>query len=234
VPLGVLVCALACGRSGWAQSVIATEAPRDAPKKPPPLEFAMGAFAEGDFGTICQRNSDVVGCSNSALFAGFTLSPRWRFSPLLSVGVLGAVGWQPSGSSTDAGSDGSHLDPRLMQLRLEAEARWHPLGAGSPDLWLATDAGIIGISETLYEYGPGGILSGSSSATELGPTAGAALGVDFATTQFLSLGFELRAAVRALGHGAPVLDPARGITAHDFGTLGALSLALNGTFLTGR
>ena len=77
----------------------------------------------------------------------------------------------------------------------------------------------------------GGAASGSVSATQLGPAGGAALGVDFRATSFLALGFKLRGALQSFGHQPPMLDPAADIQAHEFGTLTALSLALNGTFL---
>jgi hypothetical protein len=83
----------------------------------------------------------------------------------------------------------------------------------------------------LYGYGPDGRSNGVASATQLGPVGGASVGIDFPTATFLKLGLELRGAMQSMGRKPPVLDVAEDIQAHNFGTFGAVSLALNGTFL---
>jgi hypothetical protein len=149
---------------------------------------------------------------------------------MFSVGVLGAIGWGPSGVSI-VSSDGSRKDPHLMQWVLAIEPRWHPLGARGVSPWVGIDLGYVAIVDSLDSYAAGGASSGSLSATEAGPTGGAAVGLDFQAASFLALGMELRGSMQAFGHQPPMLDATNGVSAHDFGTLTTLTLAVNGTFL---
>jgi hypothetical protein len=221
----------ACVGSAWAQPATEPAPSPDAAKRSPPVEVGVGGFGEMDFGQICQRRSDVIGCTNGTAFAGVSLAPRWRVSSLFSLGAVGAVGWVPGGVSGEASSDGSHKDFRPKQWRLEAEARWHPFRVDGVDPWLGLDAGLAAIIDSLDAYAPGGGTSGSVSATQLGLAGGAGLGIDFPATSFLALGVELRVAMKSLGHQPPMLDAVSDIQAHEFGTLTALSLAVSGTFL---
>jgi hypothetical protein len=118
-----------------------------------------------------------------------------------------------------------------MQWLLALEPRWHPLGARGVDPWLGVAVGFVAVVDSLNSYAAGGASSGSVSATELGPMGGAAAGLDFQATSFLGLGVELRASLQSFGHQPPLLDATNGISAHDFGTLTTLALAVNGTFL---
>lgn len=231
--IAVLAAVLASGGSVRAEETIAAQGSGAIAKRVRPIEIGVGTFAEVAGSTVCRLQSDVYGCASGPEFAGIILAPRWRASDLFSIGALGVLGGKLSTEGSRS-SDGSHQDFGLRMWRLEAEARWHPFGNSNVDPWLGVDAGLAWFTDSVDTYAAGDHYTGSVSATQLGPAGGAALGVDFRTTSFLALGLELRAVTQWMGHQPPTLDPAQGLQAREFGTLTAVSFALNGTLLAGR
>jgi len=85
--------------------------------------------------------------------------------------------------------------------------------------------------DSLDAYAAGGRTSSSVSATQLGPSGGAALGVDFRATSFLALGFELRGALQSFGHQPPMLDARGGYSGARIRDLDCAVARLDGMFL---
>jgi hypothetical protein len=140
---------------------------------PRPVEVGLGPHAGMVFGDLCSRDGDVVGCTQGAGFAGLQVAPRWRLSPALSIGGLGAVAL---GSGT-ADSDSQ------TWWRGAAELRLHPAGAGSPDLAFGVDAGVVAVIDRAPRM---------QTQSHVAPAFGATVALDFAITQALALGAELR------------------------------------------
>jgi hypothetical protein len=179
VTLGVISVAL------FAAPALAEEAERPFA---PHLEFGLGAgFALGVAGEHCTRvASDVVDCS-SLSFIAFEVTPRWRLTPLFSLGVTGQLGR----------SDRSNM------LRFGAEARYHPLGDSHEiDPSLGIDAGAVVMFDTVPrdEFGTAETFSNAA------PSFGASAGLDFALGESVSLGVGARLALLAFGGNASPLS----------------------------
>jgi hypothetical protein len=197
VPVGLVVLALGPGVRAQADG-----ASREALREPEPVEIGVTGFGRLDFVN-----------KSGPLYAGVALAPRYRFSPLLSVGAFGAYAWK-LGSDAIGNSAGS-VELGFTNFRVEAEARLHPMGLGDVDLWLGADAGLSGRRRTTDGFDADGREIENRSDTELSPIGGLSLGVDFHGAEFLALGPEFRVAVLTIRN-----DPAL-----------ALSLGLSGTLL---
>jgi len=100
--------------------------PEDVARRAPPaIEVGVGGFAQMDFGSICRRESDVIGCTNGAAFAGISLAPRWRLSSLFSLVAMGCrrLGTRRSGRRCLVGRESQGFPA-------DAVAVWRPRRAG--------------------------------------------------------------------------------------------------------
>src|SRR5438445_636434 len=86
-----------------------------------PLELGIGPAFMETYGAICHGGGDIEDCTTIAQWAGLRLAPRWRISPLFSLGLTGAFMWSLSAHSTYGGDFGP-----LSLGWLSAEARIHP------------------------------------------------------------------------------------------------------------
>jgi hypothetical protein len=166
-----------------AGKIPAVEAERPAPAAAESTEsFAVdgGAHAMFLFGQRCTRlASDVVECTDVGMAGGFHLSPSFRISPYWSAGIRGAV--------TFSGGGGNHEDS-LAFWQIEAEARYHLLGASRTDFWVALDTGVLVLAEHVgaSEIGP------ADSFTSTHPLFGLGLGAGFPIASAFRLGPEAR------------------------------------------
>jgi hypothetical protein len=207
VPVGLAVLALGPG----ARAQRADGASREAAPDPQPIEIGVTGFGRLDFANFCEPEGAL--CKSGPLYAGAALAPRYRFSPLLSLGAFGAFAWK-LGSDAIGNSAGS-VEFGFTNFRAEVEARLHPLGPGDVDLWLGADVGLAGRRQSTDVFDADGRHTESRSNTELSPIGGLSLGVDFHVADFLALGPEFRVAVLTIRD-----DPAL-----------AVSLGLSGTLL---
>ena len=207
VPVGLVV--LTLGPSTRAQEV--DGASRGVVREPEPVEIGISGFGRLDFANFCEPEGAL--CKSGPLYAGVALAPRYRFSPLLSVGAFGAFAWK-LGSDAIGNSAGS-VAYGFTNFRAEAEARLHPLGPGDVDLWLGADAGLAGHRQTTDVFDANGRPTESRSDTQLSPIGGLSVGADFHVADFLALGPELRFAVLTIRNDAAL----------------AMSLGLSGTLL---
>jgi hypothetical protein len=143
------------------------------------VELSAGAHAGFALGDVCERPaSDVIACMGGLGLAGLHLAPRWRAAGAWSFGAFGSVSW------------GRITDQHGLNVWLaEAQARFHPLGAGTVDLSIGLGAGVVGIATAIAadELGP------AREGTETAPALSVQLAVDFGLTRSLRLGPELRA-----------------------------------------
>jgi hypothetical protein len=185
----------------------------NAASREPLVELGAGVFARYDLAHLCEHDLGAVTCPTNRVFAGPELAPRVRLSSVVSLGILGGFAWK-LGSEDGASSDGSRTERSITTYHVDAEARFHLLEPGDPDLWLGVALGVTAIHDAWESYASNGELIGGSSSADVGPIGGVALGVDFRAAQFLALGPELRIGV--LGY-----DPMQYFAA----------LAVMGTFL---
>jgi hypothetical protein len=192
VRIATLLCALVIwGAPAHAQPA---SSGAEAERGPPLLELGAAAFARYDNGDFCDADGDVVSCTSGRAFIGGAVVPRLRLLPLVSVGVLGAYAVAPGSEGTES-SDGSHTERTITTYWFQAEGRLHPLYGEGIHLWIAATAGVTALRDARDDYDEDDVHTGTVSNTELGPMAGAGVGIDFNVLPFLALGPELRGAV---------------------------------------
>ena len=174
------------------------------PAKPPRLSVRAGGHAMAALGgNVCrQSSSDTVECGGGLAFAGLQLSPSYRVSPLLSLGLIGSLGWRTSQRGT-ASSGGTSTDFDQRMWRLTAEATLHPFSPGVADPWFGLEAGVVSIRDSLTYHGvPGRSMN---AASQIAPCAALAFGTDWFVTSHLGLGIDARLMLLGFGKNPPDL-----------------------------
>ena len=164
---------------------------------PRPLELSAGGHVMFALRTVCQRDVDMMGCTDPA-FTGAQLAPAWRFSPHWSLGAMAAFDW--SGESGVA---------KYTMWQAFAQARWRPWGEHTVEPWLGVSTGVMAATDTLVQAP----TTGDASVTRYAPAEGLALGTDFALGHIFMLGLEARGLFTAFAN-APSLGDG---TARDYG-----------------
>lgn len=218
-----LTCAL-----GLALGPALGAAPAAAQSEPvaPRLDVFVGGHYALGLGRVCQRDADVDACTTGESFVGAhalsLLRPfeHWSFGPSVAYSVT------PSTASTGAGSFGSELS----LLRVSAEARYWLSTRRRSGLYLAGEAGLASMTETLSlnQRRDGAMLPPTSSVSQAAPLLGAGLGLSLALPFGLGVVPSVRAFATFFGD-----DPGSFTTdleAHRLGTLYWLALCLDGSF----
>jgi hypothetical protein len=223
--LPVLLHLLACLVAfGLAPSRTAAQASQNEPVAPRLDLFAGAHYALG-IGDVCQRDSDVEECTTGESFLGaqalvmFRPFDHWSFGPSVAYGVT------PGQGSTSAGT----YDTELSMLRVSAEARYWPATRRRLGLYVAAEAGLASISETLAARDTTGApLPREASISQAAPLLGVGLGLG------LALPFGLGVVPSVRGFATFFSDEAERFTpdleARSFGTLYWLALCLDATF----
>ncbi len=200
----------------------------DSPAESPgPFAVTLDGHILAMFNQTCRStSSDTVECSSGTSWAGLHLAPRWRASDTLSLGLLGALAWRPATQGT-LSSDGSSTSFNQRMWRLSAEARGYPFTPDGWQPWLALEAGVASLRDSITYTGYPGLSD--SAVSQTGPVGALAIGVDFLFAPPFAGGLELRGMVIPLGKQPPDLGTsAQQATA--YGTLIGASLGLNLTF----
>jgi hypothetical protein len=214
---GALACVLAVGP---ARAAAQSEpvAPR--------LDLYVGAHYALGLGKVCQRDFDVDSCSDGEGFLGahglVLLRPfeHWSFGPSVAYSVT------PSTASTSAGS----FDSELSLLRVSAEARYWLSARRRSGLYLAAEAGLASMSETLSlnDRRDAPTLPSKSSVSQAAPLLGAGLGLSLALPFGLGLAPSVRAFATFFGDDPESFNT--DLEAHQLGTLYWLALYVDGSF----
>ncbi len=184
----------------------------------PPIELGAGLHAAIAFGNDCRStSSDVSGCGAGGTLFGFHLAPRWRLSPEFSVGALGGLSW----------SGDSWGNVVTKWFTLEAEGRWHVVGAGTVDPWIGIDAGVVLDVEGV----PASDIYPANSFTQAAPMVGGGIGIDIRVASFLMLSPEVRGFAFLFHDGNAFTAPSNGESS--IAQQNGVMLSMSGTFLGG-
>lgn len=159
------------------------------------FQLGLGAGLTLGLGDVWEGNGDVRGSSGGPLFLDLSVTPSYRVTRDVALGVRAGVGLEP-GSRGEASTSGESLslDRRLWHASALGRYQADP-GRG---WYVALSLGAAAIVDSL----------GNESSSQWAPLIGAAAGYDLRVARPLSLGLELRAAYADFGDGAR-LSPAR-------------------------
>jgi hypothetical protein len=136
---------------------------------------------------------------------------------MFSVGALAGLSW--------SGESPGGADTRWYTL--EAEGRWHFLGAGTVDPWVGIDAGVVLDVEGV----PASDVYPANTFTQGAPMVGGGVGIDIRVASFLMLSPELRGFAFLFHDGNAVSAPLNGESS--LTQQNGVMLAMSGTFLGG-
>jgi hypothetical protein len=194
------------------------------------LEVGMQAFVLTTVSDVCSRTADVQSCESGASALGLGIVPRYRFLPWLSLGALAAYGTNPATQASVSSGGGPTTEYATRFWRLGAQGRVHPWGLGKIEPWLCAEAGLAAFTN-LAETFQGGRSIGSVSDTQLAPSLGVGIGIDFLVLNSLALGIESRGLTMFFKGGDPQ-PTGDSDTDRRYGTQLGVWLGLNATIVS--
>jgi hypothetical protein len=185
----------------------------------PRIDFSLGAHLAFTPADVCQRDSDVVGCSGQGT-AGLQAAVIWRPFEQLGFGPTLAIAGKPGDDTGSAGSADQH---DVQMWRLALEGRYFLSERTRSGLYLALEGGAVFINETRT------LGRREDSVTQSGGLLGAGLGYTLALPFGLGVGVSLRGFYTFMPEEAPDLG-STDYEAHAWGGLPWIALAIDGSF----
>jgi hypothetical protein len=190
------------------------------------VSVGAGVHVLSSLRQVCQRDSDVIGCSPWWPFVGIEVGGEYRFTDWLAMGLRG-YGSKDLDASESVSSTGESEDRDLWLWRLSTAARFFPLIF--PDgIWLGAELGVAFLVDSLDAFDRSGDQTSARWTTQIAPLLGAALGWEINLSEAFILELELRTQLIALGENPRELK--REVYSREFGIAPWLGLGVGGAY----